>query len=319
LTKGGGKGDFKMQNPLILIAVVSLYFFTIPPSAGADDFSSPLNKLVPAVSKQEGGLPLNASIGGEGVVTVEGNSSMENITKEDARRLAIEDAERNAVEQVAGVTVSADTLVSNFTISSDVISAIPYGKVIDREIIEEEIRVIKDEIKGRPSSIYHVKMKVQVAREKGNIDPYFKLEASLNRSVFKDGEEMQIKVKPHRDCYITIFNILEDDSVLTLIPNRYIKDTLIKANEYLIFPDEGIKEMGINLKVHGVEGKNVTKEKIYILCFKQPVDFGNKFEEGIYGRYKGATAFIKELKREVVDIPLSERAERFLPYEIRKE
>jgi len=273
--------------------------------------------LPTAVFAEDAAFPLNK--GGEGVVTVEGNSSMENITKEDARRLAIEDAERNAVEQVAGVTVSADTLVSNFTVSSDVISAIPYGKVIEREIITENIQVIKDETKGRPYSIYHVKMKVKVAKEKGVADPYFKLDASLNRTVFKDGEEMQIKIKPARDCYITIFNILEDDSVLTLIPNRHIRDTFIKANEYLIFPDEGIKKMGINLKVHGVDGKNITKEKIYILCFKQPVDFGSKFEEGIFGIYKGSSAFIKELKREVVDIPLSERAERFLPYEIRKE
>jgi hypothetical protein len=291
--------------PIIFLLVPTLCVGMQPPSLSADDASFPLNK------------------GGEGVVIVEGNSSMENITKEEARRLAIEDAERNAVEQVAGVTVSADTLVSNFTVSSDVISAIPYGKIIEREIIEEDIQVIKDETKdktkGRPSSIYHVKLKAKVAKEKGSIDPYFKLEASLNRSVFKDGEEMQIKIKPARDCYITIFNILEDDSVLTLIPNRHIRDTLIKANEYLIFPDESMVKMGINLKVHGVEGKNVTKEKIYILCFKQPVDFGSKFEEGIFGTYKGATAFIRELKREVVDIPLSERAERFLPYEIRRE
>ncbi|MBI5748936.1 MAG: DUF4384 domain-containing protein [Nitrospinae bacterium] len=281
-----------MQNPLLLLTFISLYFFTIPPSAATEEVAW---------------------------VTVEGNSSMENITKEEARRLAIEDAERNAVEQVAGVTVSADTLVSNFTVSSDVISAIPYGKVIEREILTEDIQVIKDETKTRPSSIYHVKLKAKVAKEKGNIDPYFKLEASLNRTVFKDGEEMQLKIKPTRDCYLTIFNILEDDSVLTLIPNRHIRDTFIKADEYLIFPDEGIKKMGINLKVHVVEGKNITKEKIYILCFKQPVDFGNKFEEGLFGIYKGSSAFIKELKREVVDIPLSERAERFLPYEIRKE
>lgn len=257
--------------------------------------------------------------GAQGVVIVEGFSAMENITKEEARRLAIEDAERNAVEQVAGVTVSADTLVSNFAVSSDVISAIPYGKVIEREIIEEDIKIIKDEKTKIPSSIYYVKLKAKVAKEKGDIDPYFKLEASLNRTVYKDGEEMQIKIKPSRDCYLIIFNVLEDDSVITLIPNKHIRDTFIKANEYLTFPDENIKKQGINLKVHTAEGKNVTKEKIYTLCFKQPVDFGNKFEEGIFGTYKGTTAFIKELKREVVDIPLSERAERFLPYEIRKE
>src|SRR3989338_3206945 len=233
--------------------------------------------LPTAVFAEDAAFPLNK--GGEGVVTVEGNSSMENITKEDARRLAIEDAERNAVEQVAGVTVSADTLVSNFTVSSDVISAIPYGKVIEREILTEDIQVIPPlnaSIRGKdetnlpvrstqtgawPYSIYHVKMRVKVAKEKGNIDPYFKLDASLNRTVFKDGEDMQLKIKPTKDCYITIFNILEDDSVLTLIPNRHIRDTFIKAKEHLLFPDEDMKKMGINLKVHGVEGKNVQKRK----------------------------------------------------------
>ena len=314
------------MKPLIFIT----FILAITSSLSAEDAHSPLTKVtIPS--------PLVGEGQGEGVVTVEGFSSMENITKEDARRLAIEDAERNAVEQVAGVTVSADTLVSNFTVSSDVISAIPYGKVIEREILTEDIQVIPPlnaSIRGKdetnlpvrstqtgawPYSIYHVKMRVKVAKEKGNIDPYFKLDASLNRTVFKDGEDMQLKIKPTKDCYITIFNILEDDSVLTLIPNRHIRDTFIKANEHLLFPDEDMKKMGINLKVHGVDGKNVTKEKIYILCFKQPVDFGNKFEEGIFGIYKGSSAFIKELKREVVDIPLSERAERFLPYEIRKE
>ena len=289
-----------MQNLLLFITLISLS------TASSEDASNPV----------AAGFSLREDAQW---VTVEGNSSMENITKEDARRLAIEDAERNAVEQVAGVTVSADTLVSNFTVSSDVISAIPYGKVIEKEIIEEDIKIIKDEKRKLPSSIYYVKLKVKVAKEKGNIDPYFKLDASLNRTVYKDGEEMQLKIKPARDCYITIFNILEDDSVLTLIPNRHIRDTFIKSNEYLLFPDENMKKMGINLKVHGVDGKNITKEKIYILCFKQPVDFGSKFEEGIFGIYKGSSAFIKELKREVVDIPLSERTERFLPYEIRKE
>src|SRR3989338_5456475 len=121
-------------KPLIFIT----FILAITSSLSAEDAHSPLTKVTIT-------SPLVGEGQGEGVVTVEGFSSMENITKEDARRLAIEDAERNAVEQVAGVTVSADTLINNFTVSSDVISAIPYGKVIEREILTEDIQVIKDE------------------------------------------------------------------------------------------------------------------------------------------------------------------------------
>ena len=51
--------------------------------------------------------------------------------------------------------------------------------------------------------------------------------------------------------------------VLTLIPNRHIRDTFIKANEYLLFPDEDMKK---HLKPLFIQAKinNVGVNKVLV-------------------------------------------------------
>jgi len=251
-------------------------------------------------------------------VTIVGLASMENVTKEEARRLAVEDGMRKAVEEVVGVNILAETLVINFQTSGDIIRAIPYGRVVEKEILEEGVEEIKAGGKSALSLIYRVKMKARVAKEKGSRDPYFKLEASLNRDVFSENDEMVIRVQSQRDCYLNVFCILEDEKVHILVPNLYRKDNFVKANETFNFPDESDKKAGINLRVHTLAGEKSSRESIYIVCLKQPLNFDTaKFEEGICGVYTGKTAFLNELVKEMVEIPVSERAERFLKYEVR--
>lgn len=262
-------------------------------------------------------------------ITVEGQAAIENITKEEARRLAIANARRKAVEDVVGVTVSADTLVINWQVSSDIIRAIPYGKVVEQEMLEEDVKSLREKEKAEPSLIYWVKLKAKVVKEKGEPDPYFKIDATLNRAVFKDNDDMQITIKPAKDCYLSIFNMLENEKVITLFPNNFKNANKIKAGEAFTFPDEQDRKRGISLKshIHGYnirgqagEGKKTTKESLYLICLKQPMAFDTqKFEQGIFGSYSGKSAFISELIKEIVEIPLSERAERLLPYEVRGE
>jgi hypothetical protein len=50
---------------------------------------------------------------------------------------------------------------------------------------------------------------------------FFRLKAELNRTVFREGDPMESRVTPSRDCYLSIFNILEDETAIILIPNRF--------------------------------------------------------------------------------------------------
>ena len=219
-------------------------------------------------------------------VDVEGTAPIQDINKEEARRRAIEDATRKAVEKAVGGNISAEALIVNLRLSGSILGAIPYGKVVDKKIVEESVVDIHDEKHDGSSVVYKVKMKVAVAEETTGADPHFRLEASLNRSSFKDRDEMVIRIKPKKDCYVSIFTILEDEKIVRLIPNQLKADNSLKANETFVFPDDNDKRKGIRLRVHTPEGKDAVTETIYVLGLKQPINFNaGKFQEGIYGIY----------------------------------
>ena len=253
-------------------------------------------------------------------VTVEGFAPIENVTKTEARKLAIDNARREAVEKVVGVDLLSETMVINYNVSGDVIRAIPHGKVIGIEILKEDIELIPAKKKGgAPFLAYHVKIRANVAKEIGRTDSFFRLDAKANRKVFKEGDLMEIQVTPSKDCYLTIFNVLEDERVLILFPNRFNQNNHIKANTTFTFPGENDRKKGIRLEAFLNEGQEKADEMFHVLALKEPLFFNTAtFKEGIFGLYDGQTALVNDLVKNIVSIPLSHRAEKFIQYRISK-
>ena len=253
-------------------------------------------------------------------VTVNGIAPIENVTKNEARKMAIDNARREAVEKVVGVDILSETMVINYNVSGDVIRTIPHGKVIGQEILKEEIELIPAKNIGEaPFLAYKVQMRAKVIKEKGQTDVFFRLQAELNRKVFKEGDLIEIKVTPSRDCYLSIFNILEDETAIILFPNRFNQNNFVKANTTFVFPGEADRKKGITLAAFVGEGKEKEDEILHILALKEPLHFNTaKFREGIYGVYDGRSAMVNDLVRNIVGIPLSQRAEKFIQYRITK-
>ena len=253
-------------------------------------------------------------------VTVEGFAPIENVTKNEARKMAIANARREAVEKVVGVDILSETMVINYNVSGDVIRTIPHGKVIGQEILKEDIELIPAKNKGEaPYLAYKIQLRVKVIKEKGRADVFFRLEAELNRTVFKEGDLIEIKVTPSRDCYLSIFNILEDETTLILFPNRFRQNNFVKANTTFTFPGDADRKKGITLEAFVSEGKEKVDEIFHVLALKEPLHFSTaKFKEGIYGIYDGRSALVNDLVKDIVGIPLSHRAEKFIQYRITK-
>lgn len=253
-------------------------------------------------------------------VTVEGFAALENVTKQEARQLAIDDARRAAIEKVVGVNLVSETLVINSEISGDVICTIPYGKVVAQEIIKESVEFTRSEKSmDAPYLTYKVKMKIQVAKQKGKADPFFRVGASINRRVFKEGDQIELRITPTRDAYISVFNILADETVLILVPNRFRPGNFVAANSTFVFPDVNDRSKGISLEAFAGEGRKETKEMFHILALKEPMEFDTAtFSEGVFGIYKGSSGLVSDLVKQTVHIPLSQRAEAFLHYRIEK-
>jgi len=253
-------------------------------------------------------------------VTVEGIAPIENVTKPEARKMAIDNARREAVERVVGVDILSETMVINYNVSGDVIRTIPHGKVIGQEILKEDIELIPAKNKGEaPYLAYKVKLRANVIKEKGKTDVFFRLKAELNRNVFKEGDRVEIKVTPSRDCYLSIFNILEDETAIILFPNRFRTNNFVKANTTFIFPGDADRKKGITLEAFVSEGKQKVDEIFHILALKEPLHFNTAtFKEGIFGIYDGHSAMVNDLVKNIVGIPLSHRAEKFIQYRITK-
>jgi hypothetical protein len=262
---------------------------------------------------------VSAAIDAEWVTAV-GIASLENVTKTEARRMAINDARRNAIEKVVGAEILSETMVINNQVSGDVICALPYGKVLDQKIINESVISVASEDKGTaPLLTYKVEMNALVSKEQGQADPYFRVAAKINRKVFKNGDQIELRITPTRDAYISVFNILEDQTALILIPNRFRKDNFVKAHQTLIFPSKADKMKGIVLEACTGEGQVKTDEMFHIIAMKEPFEFDSaKFTEGIFGLYDGNSGLVNDLVKETVRIPLSHRAETFIHYRIEK-
>jgi hypothetical protein len=247
-------------------------------------------------------------------VTVEGTAEIGPGGKDEAKILALENAVQAAREKIIGSSISVESLAINMKLSGGIASAIPYLKIVDKQILQESITNSGSGNTATTSGIYRVLMKIGVAEEREGMDSSFRIDTSLNKTSFRNGEEMHLLLKSTKDCHVTVFIIMEDGKVLRLLPNRFKTDIELKAGKAFSFPDAVDKQKGITLVAH-TDGHTVT-ESVYVLALEHTLPRNAKFQEGIYGMYDGNTAFLKDLVNEIVGIPLRERAEKLVQYKI---
>ena len=236
---------------------------------------------------------------------------IENITPEEAKEKAIQKACQTAIEQFSGVEVTGRTSLievesgSEITIDhfSKLTNQTSNGIILEKEIIKEE-NITKNSILYKS-----VTVKIKVGKQEGERDPFFTIEAKLNKDYFKEGEELELEITPSKDCYLTILNIMSDENVSTIFPNKYRKDNFIKANQCFLLPNEQDKEKGISFKIGLLPVKEEDTEIIKILATKEPVNFQ------INSDYKTA---LESLHNWLISIPQDQIAEFDLQYFIYK-
>lgn len=267
------------------------------------------------------GLPSNQAALAQDLiwVTVEAKAPVVAGDTKKARQQAIMAAERQAVVDALAKGITVETLLINLRLSGNVVGAIPYGKVAQKKILEQEFIKTSGSGSSKQGRSFRLRMKAGVASRTGAEDSAFHLNAAINQSVFKDGDELEIYLRSTKDCYFAIFNILENQKVIRLLPNYLTRINFISANKNFAFPNSKDRKKGFELILHLPKNKTTTTESIYILALMRPFELTSiKAQEGIFGAFNGQTAFMKDLIREVVGIPLESRAEALMQYEIRK-
>jgi hypothetical protein len=251
-------------------------------------------------------------------VNAEGTADVTSNKKKKARTQAIETAKQNAVVAALASCITAETLLVNLRLSGSILDTIPYGKVVKNKIIDEVLVKYRNKDMDKQER-YHVKIKAGVVEQTDEEDTSFYLDAGINQSVFNDGDELKIHIQSTKKCYFAVFNILEDNKIIPLLPNDLFKKNDLAANEKFVFPGEKERKKGFKIRVHLPESKTVATESIYVIALLHPftLEFGNvhKDQRGIINDQK---ALMKELTRKVVGIPAKNRADALIPYEIQK-
>ncbi len=293
--------------------------------------------LEPEVDEEEtetGVRPLTQQERSEGWVDAMGECYGANVTPVEAQKTALERARRNAIKVALDAEMRVQGTVSLRDFRRSFIALNQYS--VYGEIIEEKapIWAAVENIQVRPTEmsvpLYRVTLRARVAQNKSQSDPTFSTYLRLNNATFLDGEEMILSITPTQDCYVTVFNILSDHTVLILDTSQ--GDTLpaVSGNKTSSIPSESERQSGKHFRVALPEGRTEDVESVLIIATKDYVPFlsGKAEESGldmaVTGRkevlavlptYQSA---LEEINCWLVGIPLEKRAFDMQEYKIIK-
>src|SRR3989338_4995185 len=238
-----------------------------------------------------------------------GEAVVENITPDEARQTAINRARISAIESKTGVRVHGSTIVKDYQLLADMVQTLSQGYITDEKIIKWEQGLFQESQDKAPLTTYKVQLSACVAGV-GEKDPYFKVDAKLNKPVFIEGDEAVITVKTSRDAYLHIFNLTADDRISPIAPSTTLPIIPIKANKEFKFPPEGF---GLLMSV--IKDKKRSSECFIILATKEPYDFISSPLVG-EGRVRGGGMTVPEFYKNIIKIPSNAKAEEMLVYEV---
>jgi hypothetical protein len=153
----------------------------------------------------------------------------------------------------------------------------------------------------------------------GERDPSYYVESSLEDNMLNHGDELSIKIRPSKDSYVYVFNLMADHNAMLMFPNDYSSENYIMANKTLNIPDENIRDH-VKLRVGTLSGQEITTESIYIICTIKPVQLPESLPK--IGRslsvFSGEGHDFTALQNWLMKIPLNQRVEKNLIYHISK-
>jgi len=197
-------------------------------------------------------------------------------TPDEARRLALDRARRAALEEVVGVDVRGSTVIYNADLINDMVMTGTGGLIVGQEILrnecgEEEGRLVCTVLIRAEVSVLDRSRKAPFSIKASVVSPGAK--TGKGEVLFKDGDEVQVRVTLDRKGYLSIFNIDQTGKVSQLFPNKYSNDSLVEGGSEFAFPNEAQRESGLRLRARTLEGTRKSNESMMIIATTSAVRF----------------------------------------------
>jgi hypothetical protein len=121
-----------------------------------------------------------------------------------------------------------------------------------------------------------------------------RIDASVDRPdrTYARGEVLKLSIKTNQDAFVTIFNVGPTGKVTQLFPNKFQKDSLIKADVDTQVPSE---ESTAQIRIAG----NLGAELIKVVATNKPTDLGVKVVASSDQTFSALNGGVQELVRDL--------------------
>ncbi len=242
---------------------------------------------------------------GQWVVTT-GEAVLAHVTRERADQMALNRARIRGIEQICGIQIQESALVRDSVFAGAYLASQSEGFVIAEKVLGRDYPKQAQSSGEAPVLMAKVRLETCVACQNTGRDPKFKMKAELNKTVFVTGEKAKISIQSNQDCFVYIFNIMADNLVRSYVPSRLVPKVQIEPGEEFLFPGRDLE-----LEMHTLPDHAIDHEAFMVIATKNQDDFAFLFQNG-------QDVPLTDFLRELVSIPISQRVETFLVYEIRK-
>ena len=181
----------------------------------------------------------------EGWIQVTGEYRGAEITPVQAQEKALGQAERNAIIEALGMESGVQKSLLLWETLYDFQRRFPslsqsalYNEIIEEQKADWTYDSIQQNSDEPPVPLYRVILRAKVAKAKTIPDPGFGLSLRLNKEAFQVGDEMILSITSTQYCYIAVFSVLSDDTVLVVYPAQGRTSKRISGGESFSLPSE---------------------------------------------------------------------------------
>jgi len=182
------------------------------------------------------------------------------------------------------------------------------GYVKHYQLIDQQVAMVSpipDESLFRCTVEAELEVQCDQGERDPQFSPLFEQQVSLNQIHFQDGEEMVIEIVPRQSMHITILQLIPylqgEERVWRIFPNAYQSQSVLQGDQPILIPDG--KQDQFQLIATLPMGEQRVVEELVVVATRIPVRFPEKMS-------------VEQFHRLLAEVPLSQRRELFIPYEI---
>ncbi len=237
---------------------------------------APPKDLKPAKKKQPDVIVLEKDkVGCRWVEAKASVSFGETDTRHQAKARAIAKARTLAMQKILGTTVEhqfidfqQEGLKGEVSLTQSLLRATQHGRVLKEDTLAHGPFDLPD----CPGCLYGAHIRTCIIPMKDGTDKGFRVEVTLKRLRYVDGDEAEIQITSTRDAYIYLYNVDMDWNATLMFPNVYSTENRIKAGETFVYPTEELKRsVGAQVVAELPKGAEVSAELLRVVAAKSPL------------------------------------------------